>query len=474
MKKTVTNKYGRNLMAFALLWAIAAMPLIAFGQTRISAPRNKYKVQDDVKLGQDAARQVYQQMPILNDAQSTQYLQQVGQRLVNAIPAEFQRPEFQYSFRIVNARDINAFALPGGPMFVNRGMIEAAQNEGEMAGVMAHEIAHVALRHATAQATKQSGALNQIAGIGMILGGAIFGGQTGAALGSTLYKGLFVNPYSREYETQADILGSQMLARAGYDPRDLANMFRTIERTSGGGGPEFFSTHPSPENRYNKINQEASLLRVSPEPIKLTQGFQRTKRYLQGLPQAPTMQQISQGQGGGTGTGQGSGNSNSGNYSSRVESPSTQTRNLNLGVATISVPANWENVNQSNTEVWLAPSGAYGNQGITHGTVMGIAQGSGSLQQSTNNYVQGILQANSYLRAQSNYSNANIGGRSGLAIALSGTSPVTNRAEITRIYTTQLRDGSLFYIVTVSPQSETSNYNYAFSRMLRSVQFNDR
>ena len=462
-------------MALALLWVVAVMPLTGFGQTRISAPRNKYKIQDDVKLGQDASRQVYQQMPVLNDNQSTQYLQQVGQRLVNAIPAEFRHPEFQYSFRIINARDINAFALPGGPMFVNRGMIEAAQNEGEMAGVMAHEISHVALRHATAQATRQSSGINQILGIGAILGGAILGGQTGAAIGSTLYRGFLVNPYSREYETQADILGSQMMANAGYDPRDLANMFRTIERTSGGGGPEFFSTHPSPENRYNKINQEASMLRVSPEPIKLTQGFQRTKRYLQGLPQAPTMEQISKGgygsgQGTGTGNGQGTG-VGSGNYSSRVQLPSSQTRSLNLGVATAAIPANWQNVNQSNNEVWVAPEGAYGNQGITHGAVIGIGQGGGNLQQATNNYVQGILQANSYLRAQSNYTRAVVGGRNGLTITLSGTSPVTNRAETTRIYTTQLSDGGLFYVVTVSPQNETSNYNYAFSRMIRSIQF---
>jgi len=104
----------------------------------------------------------------------TDYVQRVGERLVAAIPSEFQHPEFHYYFKVLNASDINAFALPGGPMYVNRGMIQAARTEGEMAGVMAHEMSHVALRHGTAQATKaQKYAVG--AGVAGILG-TIFGG----------------------------------------------------------------------------------------------------------------------------------------------------------------------------------------------------------------------------------------------------------------------------------------------------------
>ncbi|MGI9036970.1 MAG: M48 family metalloprotease [Pyrinomonadaceae bacterium] len=476
MRKLSLNKYGKSLTAATLLWAIFALPLAAFGQTRIVAPKNKYSVQEDVKLGQQAARQVEQQMPILNDYQSQQYLQSVGERLVAAIPPEYQHPEFRYSFKIVNARDINAFALPGGPMSVNRGMIEAAQNEGEMAGVMAHELSHVALRHGTAQATEQNRPLNQVAGIGSILLGAILGGQTGAAIGQTLYRGFLVNPYSRAYETQADTLGAQIMACAGYDPRDLANMFKTIERQSGGGTPEFLSDHPNPENRFENINREASMLRVSPEPIKLTQGFIRTKRYLESLPPAPTSAQIEQAAQNGQVYGNGGGSTTSnGRYETRVEYPSSRTRNYNLGAVSINAPENWQVVNQSNTEVWFAPQGAVGNQGITRGALVGVMQnGGGNLRQATDNYVRGILQVNNYLRARSNYQRANVGGRGGLAITLAGTSPINGRTEIDTIYTTQLSDGSLFYVVTVVPQSEASNYNYAFRNMIRSIQFSDR
>src|SRR5215210_9045575 len=125
--------------ALMLALAVFLMPLAALGQTRIEMPKNKYSVAQDVQLGQQASREVYQQFPMLQDGDVRGYVNRVGQSLAAAIPPEYQHSEFRYTFDVVNARDINAFALPGGPMYVNRGMIEAARTEGEMAGVMAHE-----------------------------------------------------------------------------------------------------------------------------------------------------------------------------------------------------------------------------------------------------------------------------------------------------------------------------------------------
>ncbi|HYU98455.1 MAG TPA: M48 family metallopeptidase, partial [Pyrinomonadaceae bacterium] len=234
----------QKLTAWLVLFAFCALPLSAAAQTQIKLHSNKYKIEDDVKAGRQAAAEVEQQMPLLRDAEVQGYVERVGRRLVAAIPAEFQHPQFYYSFKVVNARDINAFALPGGPMYVNRGMIESARNEGQMAGVMAHEISHVALRHGTAQASKAQkyGVLAGILGIG----GAILGGPAGAAAqiaGQGV--GVYFLKFSREYETEADILGAQIMARAGYDPRDLAGMFQILERQGGGGGG-FLSDHPSP------------------------------------------------------------------------------------------------------------------------------------------------------------------------------------------------------------------------------------
>ena len=134
-------------------------------------------------------------------------------------------------------------------MFVNRGMIEAAKTEGEVAGVMAHEISHVALRHGTAQASKATPyRIGQIAG-GIL--GAIVGGTVGQVIsqGTAFGLGTAFMKCGREYERQADIEGAQIMARAGYDPRDMASMFRTIEQQSGGSGPEWLSDHPNPGNR---------------------------------------------------------------------------------------------------------------------------------------------------------------------------------------------------------------------------------
>ena len=281
----------KSAVSAAMVWAMAMMPLAALAQTRVSMPKNRYEVQQDVQLGREAAVEIEKQFPVLNDYQSTQYVARVGENLVAAIPPQFRQPAFDYSFKIVNASDINAFALPGGPMYVNRGMIEAARNEGEMAGVMAHEIAHIAMRHATAQATKQGSWKAQLGTIGAILGGAILGGQTGAQLGA-LGVQIWQTRYSREYETQADILGSQIMARAGYDPRDLANMFQTIARQGSGRVPEFLSSHPDPGNRFETINREAQLLEVSSNPIKVTRDFQMTQNRLRSLPPAPGSMQM--------------------------------------------------------------------------------------------------------------------------------------------------------------------------------------
>jgi predicted Zn-dependent protease len=125
-------------------------------QTVITAPKNNYSPAEDVELGRQAAAEVEKQLPMLRDDQVSSPISSLGNRLVGAIPEDLRHSEFRYSFQVVNVREINAFALPGGPMYVNRGMIEAAKTEGEVAGVMAHELAHVALRRGTSRTAKSS------------------------------------------------------------------------------------------------------------------------------------------------------------------------------------------------------------------------------------------------------------------------------------------------------------------------------
>lgn len=468
----------QQLMAAVAIIALFAMPLSIVAQTRIEMPKNKYKVSDDVELGRKASQQVEQQMPILRDSAVDDYVESVGRRLVAAIPEQFQHREFSYEFDVVNARDINAFALPGGPMYVNRGMIEAARSEGEMAGVMAHEISHVALRHATAQATE-----TQKFQIGSVLGqiaGAVIGGTPGAIIGagSQIGFGAGALKYSRKYETQADILGAQIMARAGYDPRDLARMFQTIQAQGGGSSGGWFSSHPSPTDRFQKINQEAAMLRVSPGSGNDSRSFQQVQARLRGMGRASSMEEIARS------TQRYPSGENTGNYPTnapigRVALPSTRYQSYSEfgGALRVNVPSNWRELAGSN-EVWFAPEGAYGqyqNQVVyTHGVNFGVAPTqSRGLQQATQEFLNGLAQSNGNMRQRTGIQRSTLSGRTALTSSLSNINEATGQAEVVTVITTQLRNGQLFYMIAVAPQNETRSFQTAFSNILRTVQLRD-
>jgi beta-barrel assembly-enhancing protease len=465
-----------QLLSWIISAALLVMPFAVIAQgTRIELPKNRYAVADDIKLGQQAAAQVEQQLPTLpENSEIDNYVERVGRRLVAAIPREYQHRGFNYQFDVVNAREINAFALPGGPMYVNRGMIEAARNEGEMAGVMAHEISHVALRHGTAQATKAQSGKVQLGAIGGAILGAIIGGNVGGIISQGTQLGLsaYLLKFSREYETQADILGAQIMARAGYDPRDLANMFRTIERQSGGsGGPEWLSSHPNPGNRYERINQEAQLLgRTRANANGNNREFSDIQAQLQRQSSAPSMEEIARNQ-------QRSTNRypNDSRIEQRVDYPSSRYRTYTgSNLFRIHIPENWRDFSEQNS-VTFVPPGAYGEyQGqsvFTHGAIVGVtAAGSRNLRQASDQYLNALLQTNSYLTPQRNYRNGSIDGRKALMMVMTGRSPVTGRAEAVTVYTTLLNNDVLFYIINVVPQDQYQSYDRVFQTMLRSVQ----
>ena len=462
---------GRKFIAWLTLLTFVAMPLSLVAQTQIKYHSNRYSPQDDVKVGRQAAQEAEQQFPLLRDETIGSYVERIGQRLVSAIPSEFQHPEFRYYFKVVNASDINAFALPGGPMYVNRGMIEAANNEGEMAGVMCHELSHVALRHGTAQATKAQkySILSGIAGIA----GTILGGQGVGQLAQMPF-GVYFLKFSREYETEADLLGARICANAGYDPRDLANMFKTIERQGGGGGG-FLSDHPSPKDRYARINQEAQYLRVN-NPIRNSQDFARVQERLRGYPRAQTMAEIAR-SGQRYPVGDTTGNYPGNVPTGRVEYPSNRFQSYRIlnGNVQVSVPNNWRQLGESDS-VWFVPEGGYGQYNgqavFTHGVNFGIAQTSQrNLQGATDELVNSLAQGNNNLRANSGYQRTTLGGRSALWTSLSNRNEATGRPENIRLITTQLSNGQVFYMIAVAPSNE-QGFENAFQSVASSVRLN--
>ena len=471
MMRTLVSK-ATTLVVISML----ALPVATLAQTQVKAPKNPYSPDKDVQLGRQAAAEVERQLPLINDREIEEYIAGVGRRLVGAIPKEFQNSAFHYSLKVVDARDINAFALPGGFSYVNRGLIEAAQNEGELAGVIAHEFSHVALRHGTAQVAKAQ-KFSILAAAGQIAG-AVLGGPAGGAVGqaSQLGVGAYFLRFSREYEKEADILGSHIMANAGYDPRDLANMFRTIEKQGGSGGPQWLSSHPNPGNRYEYIVREAEMLNVS-DPIRMTADFSHVRALLRDMPKARSMQEISQGQG--QGQGQGRQRNPSGNQprvQDRVDYPSPQYRSYNGGGFQLAVPDNWRELNNS-TELSFAPAGGYddiqGRPVLTHGIMAGITRASGrNLSQATDQYLGLLSQGNPSLRQQTGYQRGSIFGREALAVTCSNVSEASGAPEIVMIYTALVGNGELFYMIGVAPQEESRTYQPVFQRVLSSIRFN--
>ena len=444
-------------------------------QTKVTPPKNKYTPEQDVQIGREAAAEVREQYPIINDSQVRNYIERLGDRLVEAAPREMNNPVFEYSFTAVNLKDINAFALPGGPMFVNRGMIEAAQTEGEVAGVMAHELAHVLLRHGTANATKAQGF--QIGALAGAIAGAVVGGGWGnvIAQGSQFGLGTWLMKYSREYERQADIIGAQIMARAGYDPRDLAQMFETIQKQGGNGVPEWLSSHPNPGNRTQYIAQEAAQLRIGPRPND--QGFAQARTRLSQLGPARTMAEIERSGGAGR-SGGGRSRESVGRVGEAVPPPSRQYRTVQGGqLFTVSVPSNWQAVS-SNNSIKYVPMNAYGDYNgestLTHGVELGVARASSrNLDQATQTLIDAFIRSNSGMRVGGREEYSQLAGRQSIVTPLEGRSALGG-VERVDVHTALLSNGDLFYVLTVVPEREIGTYGAAFDRVVRSVRINDR
>src|SRR5436305_6157772 len=240
--------------------------------------------QQDNELGNQAAADAEKQLPLCHAPRVDAYLTQLGMRLVEKLPTGGVR--YPFEFHCVNDKAINDFALPGGYVFINRGAIEVADNEAQLAAVMAHELSHVALRHGTNQATKTQAAEGFLG-----IAGGIFGGSAGGALltqlGAFAAGGVLLR-YSRSAESQADVMGTQVLYDSGYDPRAMAQFFEKLEaETKGKNPPEFFSDHPNPEHRVERVDEEIDKLGgVPPNARRDSPEFEAIKREVLALPVA--------------------------------------------------------------------------------------------------------------------------------------------------------------------------------------------
>ena len=465
---------SRRAATLLAIWCLTVSGL--FAQTAVKLPKNRYTPEQDVQVGREAAAEIKQQYPIIKDERVTTYLTLLGDRLVAAAPAELKKPVYEYSFTPVNLKEINAFALPGGPMFVHRGMFTAAASEGEVVGVMAHELSHVLLRHGTANASKAQNPWLQLGQLAGQIGGAMVGGGAGAAIaqGADFGLGTLLLKYSREYEKQADLLGAQIMARAGYDPRALAHMFETIQqetKSSGGGGPQWMSSHPDPGNRTLYITKEAEALTIASAADD--RGFAPIKTAFASLPAPLTMAELAKRKTEPAGNGVRS----VGTPGQPVPPPSAEYRTINGGkVFQADVPSNWTPVSTSNA-IRIVPENGFGELNgqiaFSHGIEFGIAQaGTRDLREATTTWLRAVAQHNPELRVAGEQQALKVSQRSAIGTMLVNSSPLGGQERI-GLYTTFLADGTLFYYLTVVPEKDAAAFQEVFRRIGESIRLTD-
>ena len=471
MKKSVRS---------AGLLAIVLTVSMASAQTKIKSGFNLFSAEQDVQVGAQSAQEAESQLPMLNDRAVNDYVNRIGQRLAQNAGG----PNFQYRFRVVNASDINAFALPGGFVYVNRGVLDQARNEGEVAGVLAHEISHAALRHGTHQASKAYLAQAGISILGGILGGHVGEGsaQIINAVGGFGLNALFLK-YSRDLESQADVRGAQILAASGYSPVDMVNFFHTLERVDPSKKTNFLSDHPAPPDRIARIEKEEKLLKVSATPTENVAQLHSVQSQLSRYGAAPTSQQIAQGvtQSGRRRTAQ------SGSAASiNVPAPSTSYRTYTnqRGLFRVAYPANWQVVQEGATGVTISPPGGAGNVNgqseIAYGAIVSHYEpmenrgyGNVSLQDATADLVNALEQSSPYLRLISQNAQAvRMANGTALAAALRGQDPVTGINERVTVVARQLPDSHLLYLLFITPEAESSRYSKVLTQMVNSMAIN--
>ncbi len=436
---------------FVFIFAVACL---AADKPRVLKPGfNLFSKEQDVALGKEAAAQIEQQVHVVKDEQIQAYVRKVASKLWSQPEAD----SYPYSMKVVNEPSINAFALPGGPMFVHTGLILAAENEGQLAGVLAHEISHVALRHGTNQASKAN--LIQIPAMlaSMAAGSSMLGqlAQIGIGVGanSVLLK------YSRNAERDADLLGTRLMSKAGYNPIEMARFFEKLEGEGGSRGLQFFSSHPNPGNRVTAVEAEIRLLPKRRYDAE-TGDFNKTKGLVKRLPEPPKKAAPAEVTPG----------------SPDAIRPSANFKSYRGGYFEVSHPENWEAFSSRNSnEVVIAPragvvEGREGRAMIGAGFLVSVYEpksGGVDLRRDTEELVRQLVSSNQDMRVES--SRETRWNRERVILTrLASPSPFQGQGEVDTVMTMARKQG-LVYVVMITPRNLERDLQPAFENMIRSL-----
>jgi hypothetical protein len=516
----------KALVAFLFALAISASAP-ASAQFQPVTCKNSFTQQEEIQAGDKIVAEVYKQMPVLPDTDPTaRYIRQLGARLVAVAPlTPGLTQQWPFRFHVVASEEINAFALPGGTMFVNLGAIQAAETESQLVGVMGHEMSHVILRHSTCNLTKQR-KRSIWYGLGQLGAAVALGGYGGAAAAQGIGMGAQLDflRMSRDDEKQADLLGVHIAHDAGFDPRGLPQFFEIIQAKYGSGSAQFLSDHPSPGNRTEYVNREIALLPPLLHPVKTSPQFEAIHNEALGL-QALTAEQLKSGSWKLTGRYATAPNSDppplplpvsaqlpsttpeaahAPNQNEQQRSPlpkpqeppqpppanlpgptaaerlpaeelsaANQLVTITLPNGSIDAPPTWRMTTQADGSIAVAPRRAAGTFGISYGVLIGTSTDksntTAALTVASERLTRQLLKSHS-LKLNGPGSTLQIAGRPALARELTGTSPVSDGGiplpEHDWLITLPRPDGTTAYLIFVAPQPDFATLQPLFDSML--------
>ena len=426
-------------------------------------PVSKYKgpKDKDIQLGKEYAAQIEQQMHVVSNEELTGYINRVGKRLVDSGLLD---RDFPYTFKVVEESSINAFALPGGPMFVHTGLIAAADNEAQMAGVLAHELSHVSLRHGMSSSSKSQ----TVSGLGS-LAGAVLGGLIGGGLGDLAAQGAQVGTqawatkYSRTAESEADLLGAYAMAKAGYNPNELAAFFGKLEKEMGGDPgktAQWFSSHPNPGNRNIAIQDQTPYMAQG--PYTASEGdLAHMRQVVASLPKsaAPGI----------------SARAVAANSPAPDFKISQNYRQISTGGFSLSAPDNWQagNDSQSGQLLILPDGGPVEGGGIGAGILVGTHQpkNAKTLQDAHQELLQALSDQNQgQMKADGSPQSQKVGGQNGLVSRMTSPSPYKNDTEHDYVVSVPYQN-QLLYFIFIGPESRWSQLGPVYGKVIQSVKF---
>ncbi len=432
----------------------------AYAQVRQFKPGfNLFSKDQDVQLGKESAAQVRKQMPVVSNPELQQYVQRIGQKLA-ATPLVSQA-QFPFTWEVVNDKSINAFALPGGPMFIHTGLLTAADNEAQVAGVLAHEMAHVVLRHGTNQASKQ----NFIQLPAMLAGAMMGNGMAGqlAQMGIGLGANSVLLKFSRNAERDADLMGAQIMNQAGYNPVEMAHFFEKLEAQTGKGSAitQLLSDHPNPGNRVKAVEDEVKTL-PKHEYAASTGNFDHVKTIAAAVPPpAPKAAAAPQ---------------NALSAGPAQARPSGKFKQFTGREFSIAYPDNWEILGDPNAgAVTIAPRAGViqsGNQSaIGYGMLASVyipRDGGADLRSDTDSLLKQLQSQMPGMKMASSPAHLRIDNQPALMNTMNSQSPFPNTVETDLLITVPHKEGIL-YFVFIAPQSEIPQVDKVFKAMMDSL-----